>query len=62
VSFLYVDEDIVKAEYPSEYDILQNMKKINENTTVSDEDNNGEVIIKPSQEELLAAFNAMRKG
>ena len=62
MSFLYVDEDIVKAEYPSEYDILQNMKKINENTTMSDEDNNGDVIIKSSQEELLAAFTAMRRG
>ena len=30
---------------------------------MSDEDNNNrEVIIKPSQEELLAAFNAMWKG
>ena len=44
-SFFHVDEDIVTAEYPTENDILQSVKRFNEDITVSDEDDNEEVTI-----------------
>jgi len=42
-SFLHVDEDMVTAEYSTEYNILQSLKTFNEDITVSDEDDNEEV-------------------
>ena len=61
-NFLHVDEDIVITEYSTEHDILQSITKCNEDITVSDEDDNEEVIKKPSKEEMLTAFETIRRG
>ena len=44
------------TEYSTELDILQSIKNNNEDNSVSDEEDNEDVIKKPSKEEILTAL------
>lgn len=41
-NFLHIDENIAITQYPTEYDILQNVTVRNEDNTVSDQTDNEE--------------------